>query len=450
MNNQREFDRYEAMERDIDEQIKHAQKILDYAENEEDYKKMQLLWQKQEDIRKLKEKYIAETLSIPAMQEYYFLSNDKRIFDVVDVLKQVYDFFEENTNIPREEIIKTIEKGLFSVDIENDEEGRIAYYNPERKELVLTPSSIYDGYLKSTLQHEFTHTLGTKKIGRNMIVSGYSKYPSSEISNKLDKINNNPVIRLTRKLLHKKENINYQVEGINREFTEACVDTFACQYDKYEEYKLGNIQLYTNLKSVYRYNANIVKQMLLARGIPQKDMFEGLFDYKKAKKLMKKFNKKVFKTLSSGMDKNSELFDKHMDLRSDINKRIDELGGLKNAPVEEIDKLKELSDDSHKHWDSMEKNISAMERLIIDKILLPRMKRMNDEEKRNILTEYSKYLMLSRDYLQEKTGFKIMDNNSQYDRDKFIQGLQVESNLENDDIKTEKNLNDNTQALEDR
>lgn len=62
MNNQRKIDRYEAMERAIDEQIEQAQKTLNYAENEEDYKKMQLLWQKQEDIRELKEKFIAETL----------------------------------------------------------------------------------------------------------------------------------------------------------------------------------------------------------------------------------------------------------------------------------------------------------------------------------------------------------------------------------------------------
>ena len=72
MNNQREIDRYETMERAIDEEIEQAQKTLDYTESEEDYKKMQLLWQKQEDIRELKEKYIAETLTIPAMQSYYF------------------------------------------------------------------------------------------------------------------------------------------------------------------------------------------------------------------------------------------------------------------------------------------------------------------------------------------------------------------------------------------
>lgn len=105
MNNQRKIDKYEAMERAIDEEIEQAQKELNWTENEKDYKKMQLLWKKQEDIIKLKEKYIAETLSIPAMQSYYFLSDDKRIFDVVDVLKQVYDFFEENTNIPRKKLL---------------------------------------------------------------------------------------------------------------------------------------------------------------------------------------------------------------------------------------------------------------------------------------------------------------------------------------------------------
>ena len=456
MNNQREIDRYETMERAIDEEIEQAQKTLDYTESEEDYKKMQLLWQKQEDIRELKEKYIAETLTIPAMQSYYFQSNDKRIFDVVDVLKQVYDFFEENTNIPREKIINTIENTIFSIDIEDEEKGRVAYYNPERKELSLTPSSIYDGYLKSTLQHEFTHVLGTKKIGKNMVISGYSKYPSLEVSNKLEKINNNPLIKFVRKLFHKKESVNYQKDGINREFTEACVDTFACQYDEYKEYKLGNIQLYTNLKSSYRYNANLVKQMLLARGIPQKEMFDGLFDYTQAKKLIKKFDKKVFKALSSGMDKNSELFNKHYDIGSDVDIKLDELGVSNETSDEDYEKivgsnadLKELLQNYNKTWNLMEQNISTMEKMIIDKILLPRLSKINEDEKRNLLAEYSKFLMFSKDYLQEKTGIKIMNDNPNNERDSFIQALQVAPNLSKDKSKTKETLNENIHVIED-
>lgn len=456
MNNQREIDRYEAMERKIDEQVEHAQKELNYMENEEEYKKMQLLWRKQEDIRLLKEKYIAETLTIPAMRSYYFESNDKRIFDVVDVLKQVYEFFEENTNIPREEIINTIENTIFSIDIEDEENGRVAYYNPESKELVLTPSSIYDGYLKSNLQHEFTHVLGTKKTEKNMIISGYSKYPSLEISNKLEKVNNNPLIKFARKLFHKKESVNYQEDGINKEFTEACVDTFACQYDEYKEYKLGNIQLYTNLKSSYRYNANLVKQMLLARGIPQKEMFDGLFDYTKAKKLMKKFDKKVFKALSSGMDKNSELFNEHYDIDGNIDKRLDELGVSNETSNEDFKKivesnadLKELLQNYNKTWNLREQNISTMEKMIIDKFLLPRLSKVHEDEKQSLISEYGKFLMLSKEYLQEKTGIKIIDDNSNNERDGFIQGLQVAPSLSNDKSKTKKTLNENIQSKED-
>ena len=98
----------------------------------------------------------------------------------------------------------------------------------------------------------------------------------------------------------------------------------------------------------------------------------------------------------------------------------------------------------------MEQNISTMEKMIIDKILLPRLSKINENEKKNFIAEYSKYLMLSRDYLQEKTGFKIMDENFQSDKDKFMQGLQVETSLENDKTKHEKTLNKNVQVLEDR
>ena len=56
----------------------------------------------------------------------------------------------------------------------------------------------------------------------------------------------------------------------------------------------------------------------------------------------------------------------------------------------------------------MEQNISTMEKMIIDKILLPRLSKINEDEKRNLLAEYSKFLMLSKDYLQEKTGINVM------------------------------------------
>lgn len=290
-----------------------------------------------------------------------------------------------------------------------------------------------------------------------MIISGYSKYPSLEISNKLEKINNNPLIQFARKLFHKKESVSYQEDGINREFTEACVDIFACQYNEYKEYKLGNIQLYTNLKSSYRYNANLVKQMLLAKGIPQKEMFDGLFDYTKAKKLMKKFGRKDFKALSSGMDKNSELFNKHYyDIDVEIDKKLDELGVSNETSDEDYKKivesnadLKELLQIYNKTWNLMEQNISTMEKMIIDKILLPRSSKINEDEKKNLLVEYSKFLMLSRDYLQEKTGIKIIAENPNNERDSFIQGLQVATSLSNDKSKTKKTVHKNIQVIED-
>lgn len=450
MNNQREIDRYEVMERAIDEEIEQAQQTLDYAENEEDYKKMQLLWQKQEDIRELKEKYIAETLNITAMQTYYMMTGDKTIFDVAEVLKQVYTFFEKNTDIPIEKIIETINDNIYSIDIiEETERNAIASYGAKTKTLTISPEVIYSGKLKTTLQHEFTHLLGTK-IMKNKTISGYDISDSPEMTNKLEKINKNPISRLIRKIFYKEQDNNVQ-------FNEACVEIFANQDEKFEEYEAGNAKIYTNIISGYRYNANLVRQMLLARGTSEKEMFNGLFDYKKANKLIGKFNKKIFRELSDGMNETFELLNQKRGMWSKFDKKIDELNIANitsqdelNKIIEENTELKEIKRNILKNGDTMENKISTMEKMIIDKILLPRLSKINEDEKRNLLVEYSKFLMLSKDYLQEKTGIKIIDKNPNNERERFIQGLQVEPTSENDKAKPEKTLNETVQVLEDR
>lgn len=446
MNNQREIDKYEAMEKAIEEQIENAQKTLDYTENEEDYKKMQLLWQKQEDIRELKEKYIAETLNIVAMQTYYMETGDKTIFDVAEVLKQVYTFFEKNTDIPIKKIIETINDNIYSIDIIDEmERNAIASYGAKTKALTISPEVIYSGELKTTLQHEFTHLLGTK-IMKNKTISGYDVSDSPEMTNKLEKINKNPISRLIRKIFYKEQDNNVQ-------FNEACVEIFANQDEKFEEYEAGNAKIYTNITSGYRYNANLVRQMLLARGISEKEMYNGLFDNKKANKVIGKFNKNIFRELSDGMNEIFALVNQESYMYHELDERVDELNVPNNIYKEELNKiieenseLKEIKSNILKYRDTRKNKILTMEKLIIDRILIPRLQSMNEEEKRNSLTEYSKYLMLSRDYLQEKTGIKTMDDNFQCDRDKFIQGLQVE----NDKTKHEKTLNKNVQVLEDR
>ena len=197
--------------------------------------------------------------------------------------------------------------------------------------------------------------------------------------------------------------------------------------------------------------------MLLARGTSEKEMFNGLFDYKKANKLIGKFNKKIFRELSDGMNETFELLNQKRGMWSKFDKKIDELNIANitsqdelNKIIEENTELKEIKRNILKNGDTMENKISTMEKMIIDKILLPRLSKINEDEKRNLLVEYSKFLMLSKDYLQEKTGIKIIDKNPNNERERFIQGLQVEPTSENDKAKPEKTLNETVQVLEDR
>ena len=117
--------------------------------------------------------------------------------------------------------------------------------------------------------------------------------------------------------------------------------------------------------------------------------------------------------------------------------------------VESNADLKELLQNYNKTWNLMEQNISTMEKMIIDKILLPRLSKVHEDEKRSLISEYGKFLMLSKEYLQEKTEIKIIDDNSNNERDGFIQGLQVAPSLSNDKSKTKKTLNENIQSKED-
>ena len=156
------------------------------------------------------------------------------------------------------------------------------------------------------------------------------------------------------------------------------------------------------------------------------------------------------------MDKNSELFNKHYDIGSNVDIKLDELGVSNETSDEDYEKivgsnadLKELLQNYNKTWNLMEQNISTMEKMIIDKILLPRLSKINEDEKRNLLAEYSKFLMLSKDYLQEKTGIKIMNDNPNNERDSFIQALQVAPNLSKDKSKTKETLNENIHVIED-
>ena len=258
------------------------------------------------------------------------------------------------------------------------------------------------------------------------MVSGYNMSYSPEMINKLEIISKNPITKLVRKIFYKEDN--------NVQFNEACVEIFSNQYEKFEQYEGEIAQIYTNIKSGYFYNANLVRQMLLAKGIPEKEMFEGLFNYRKANGLIGKFNKKTFRKISKGMDEIFELLNKKNDTWNELDDKIEELDIpdeiLKEA-IEENPELRKFKSDILRYRNITKNKISEMEELIIDKILIPSLQGMNEDKKQNILKEYAKFVMLSMEYLQEKTGIKITDENPGDDKEKIMKKLSAEQNSEN-------------------
>ena len=58
------------------------------------------------------------------------------------------------------------------------------------------------------------------------------------------------------------------------------------------------------------------------------------------------------------------------------------------------------------HKQRLETMVSTSERMIIDKILLPRLKKMNASERQELLSEYDKFIISEREYFKEKTNYK--------------------------------------------
>ena len=96
----------------------------------------------------------------------------------------------------------------------------------------------------------------------------------------------------------------------NNQFNEACVEMFAHKDVPLQTKSTYSIwffekNLNTNFStgSFYIYNANFVREMIIAAGISEDELFKGLFDYKSSEKVMKKFGNKTFKTISNNMEK---------------------------------------------------------------------------------------------------------------------------------------------------
>lgn len=177
---------------------------------------------------------------------------------------------------------------------------------------------------------------------------------------------------------------------------------FVAQEEEYREEKVLDFTINTNQDlngGLYCLNSNLIHQMLLARGIDKQEFFKGLYDYKTSKRMIGKFKKSVFKKLYSNMDSiYCELLDYY-----DIEDEVDQL--QEENPEADVSKQEEQMGE---HKAKLESVISSSERMIIDKILLPRLRRLSSSERQALLSEYDKFIISEREYFKQKTNYKAV------------------------------------------
>ncbi len=193
---------------------------------------------------------------------------------------------------------------------------------------------------------------------------------------------------------------HYQKE--NEYFNESAVEMFVSQEEGYREEKVLDWTIYTNQDlnaGIYCLNSNLIHQMLIAQGVDEQEFFEGLCDYEKSKKVIGTFKNRIFKKLSSNMDSIYHELNGYYDNEDEIYE-IQEKG----ANVDVSNQLEQME----KHKSNLKGTIVLSEKMIIDKILLPRLKKLSFEEKEQCLENYEKFIISEKEYFQRKTNYRAM------------------------------------------
>lgn len=331
-----------------------------------------------------------------------FTTDKEAVNQLAKTFNDVLSFMESHTDLEKDEILRRINSKVWEIELvdgyEEKPEGigyvdnMLGIVSVNKNILTENQKTIYE-----FIRHEMTHMLSGRMVKkfwqkRPELVSGYSKEDVFDV-----------------------DTGDYKKE--NEYFNEAVVEMFCYQDDDYREEEAFGYNVYTNQdfnEGYYAINSNIIRQMMLARGIDRDTLFKGLYDTKTAEKVERKFKKKVFRQLSGNMDDISDGILQYYNLD---NSRED---GVENGDLDEQISLqqKEITD-----------KIKESERTVIDKILMPRLRRLSPEERTKLLSEYDKFIICERDYFRKRTGYQAIakPNKKEKTEDKpWIQKVDVD------------------------
>lgn len=306
---------------------------------------------------------------------------DKRVEKLVDIFDEAISFIEEHTDLPRDEIINRINSKIIEIELADGYKDN--QYGIGNVDNVFNILSVNVNILEEDkeiiyefIRHEMTHMLSGELVKkfwqkRPTLISGYSR----------------------------EDVFDFEIEEPKKEneyFNEAVVEMFAYQDEDYREEEAFGHTVYTNQdfnEGYYAINSNIIRQMMLARGIDKNTLFRGLYDRNTARKVEKSFDRKVFKELSRNMD--------------DISNGIYEYWSLEDSE-EDGKENQELDSKIQGKKRLITDKIKSSEKMVIDKILMPRLNKLSPEKREELLSEYDKFLICERDYFRQRTHYQAV------------------------------------------
>lgn len=367
----------------------------EYLERVKEYEK------RVQEEKNWEEEYDELDTGIRAIDRTYFF--DKRVEELTDAFNKAIAYIEEHTDLTEDEIKNCINENIWEIELKEgypENPNGIGYVDNIFNILSVNINILKEEpeYIEKFIRHEMTHMIGRALINpflkrHPIIISGYSRENTFDVEKEC-----------------KKE---------NEYFNEATVEMFIAQDEEYREEKVLDYTINTNQDlngGLYCLNSNLIHQMLIARGGDEQEFFKGLYDYKTSKKMIGKFKKSVFKKLSSNMDSISrELLD--------YDEIENEAYELKEENPEADVSQQEKQMDEHKQ--KLESIVSSSERMIIDKILLPRLRRLSSSERQAVLSKYDKFIISEREYFKEKTNYKAITL-SKKQKSTWLQHVDVE------------------------
>ena len=349
-------------------------------------------------------------------------SINPRIHTIIDIMNDTIDYMEQNTELTKPEVRKKINENIHNIDIVKPceaytETGEMppSKYNSTTGMLVINIDFLEkerEEELKESIRKEtlFFMGLDSKVFSARKQVEyiGYCRGVQLGKMKKIFKIKDNSFNKAVAAMF-----LNESKELKQKKFLIYYIVTDQTEGD-YDTY----------------INTNLVKQIIVALGIKNKQLYEGLYDIKAAQEmrnLISGYKPKTFDKISKGIDEISHFVKSYRKIR-----------------IEE--KKKKLHDDKKIYYtkkkskiiEELDKKLKKVEKTIVQDILLPRIEKLREEEKQEVLNEYYKNIISCKSFFTDKTGFA---KNSIKKHNVFSNQIEVieQPNINEQEINEERN-----------